>query len=145
MPCRVLLADDHRLVRQGLRALLEKSGDFVIYEAADGREACRLARKHVPDVAVLDLAMPVMDGLQALREIRAGAAPIRTIILSMYCDPPYVAQAMRAGADGYVLKSEAAGDLIRAIREARRGRRHLSPGVKFSMRTMRRRRSRSRS
>lgn len=132
MPCRVLLADDHRIVRQGLRALLEKAGYCVISEAADGREACRLAKRLRPDVAVLDLAMPVMDGLQALREIRATTSGIRTIMLSMYRDAPYVSKALRAGADGYVLKTEAAGDLIRAIRAAMRGGAYLSPGVASS-------------
>ena len=129
MPCTVLLADDHRLVRQGLRALLERAGYEVVAEAADGREACRLARKLTPDVAVLDLAMPVMNGLEALRRIRAMLPRTSAIMLSMHRDAPFVSEAFEAGAKAYVLKTEAADDLIRAIQEARSGRPYLGAGV----------------
>lgn len=129
MPCRVLLADDHQLVREGLRALLERAGHAVVGEAADGREACRLARKLQPDIALLDLSMPLLNGLDAAREIQRGSPRTRTILLTMYTERPFVLQAMQAGARGYVLKSQAAEDLIRAIRDVLRGAAYLSPGV----------------
>jgi len=124
MPCRVLLAEDHQIVRQGVRALLEKAGHTVVGEAADGREACELAQKFQPNIAVLDLAMPLLNGLDAISEIRRV-----TILLTMYTDRPYVLQALQAGAKGYVLKTQAADDLVRAIQEVRRGAVYLSPGV----------------
>jgi DNA-binding NarL/FixJ family response regulator len=129
MPCRVLLADDHQIVRQGLRALLEKAGHSVVGEAADGREACELARKLQPNIAVLDLAMPLLNGMDAIVEILRVSPGTITILLTMHTDRPYVLQALRAGAKGYVLKSQAADDLIRAIQEVRAGAVYLSPGV----------------
>jgi two-component system, NarL family, response regulator NreC len=129
MPCRVLLADDHQIVRDGLRALLEKAGHIVVGEAADGRQACQLARKLQPNIALLDLSMPLLNGLDAIREIRRVSPDTRTILLTMYADRPYVLQAMQAGARGYVLKSQAAADLIQAIQEVLRGAAYLSPGV----------------
>ena len=129
MPCRVLLADDHQIVRQGLRALLEKAGHSVVGEAADGREACELAQKLQPNVAVLDLAMPLLNGLDAIGEIRRVSPGTLTILLTMYTDRPYVLRALQAGAKGYVLKSQAADDLVRAIREVWAGAVYLSPGV----------------
>jgi DNA-binding NarL/FixJ family response regulator len=129
MPCRVLLAEDHQIVRQGLRALLEKAGHSVVGEAADGREACELAQKLQPNIAVLDLAMPLLNGLDAIGEIRRVSPNTVTILLTMYTDRPYVLQALQAGAKGYVLKTQAADDLVRAIQEVRRGAVYLSPGV----------------
>ena len=129
MLCRVLLADDHQIVRQGLRALLEKAGHSVVGEAADGREACELAQKLQPNVAVLDLAMPLLNGLDAIGEIRRVSPGTLTILLTMYTDRPYVLRALQAGAKGYVLKSQAADDLVRAIREVWAGAVYLSPGV----------------
>jgi len=129
MPCRVLLAEDHQIVRQGLRALLEKAGHSVVGEAADGREACELAQKLQPNIAVLDLAMPLLNGLDAISEIRRVSPNTVTILLTMYTDRPYVLQALQAGAKGYVLKTQAADDLVRAIQEVRRGAVYLSPGV----------------
>ena len=130
---RVLLADDHQIVRQGLRGLLEKAGHEVVGEAADGQEALRLARTLTPDIAVLDLSMPRLNGLDAAREIRRMSPEIKTILLTMYTDKGYVLQAMKVGAKGYVLKTEAAEDLIRAIREISRGETYLSPGVAASI------------
>ncbi len=130
---RVLLADDHQIVREGLRGLLEKAGHTVVGEAADGHEALRLARSLAPDIAVLDLSMPLLNGLDAAREIRRVAPEIKTILLTMYTDKGYVLQAMKAGAKGYVLKTQAAEDLIRAIREISRGEVYLSPGVAASV------------
>src|SRR5205809_8135624 len=133
MPCRVLLDDDHQIVRQGLRALLEKAGHTVVGEAADGREACELAHKLQPNIAVLDLAMPLLNGLDAIGEIRRVSPNTVTILLTMYTDRPYVLQALRAGAKGYVLKTQAADDLIRAIQEVLRGAIYVSPGVAASL------------
>ena len=129
MRCRVLLADDRQIVRQGLRALLKKAGHSVVGEAADGREACELAQKLQPNVAVLERAMPLLNGLDAIRKIRRVSPKTVTILLTMYTDRPYVLQALQAGAKGYVLKTQAADDLVRAIQEVRRGAVYLSPGV----------------
>ena len=133
MSCRLLLADDHHIVRQALRGLLEKAGHEVIGEASDGREALKLARTLNPDIAVLDLSMPLLNGVDATREIRRLSPGIRTILLTMYTDKGYVLQALRAGARGYVLKTQAAEDLISAIREISRGETYLSPGVAASV------------
>ncbi len=133
MRSRVLLADDHQIVRQGLHGLLEKAGHEVVGEAADGREALRLAQTLRPDIAVLDLSMPLLNGLEAAREIERLAPGTKTILLTMYPDKAYVLQAMRAGVKGYVLKTQAAEDLIRAIRETSRGEVYLSPGVAASV------------
>lgn len=130
---RVLLADDHQIVRQGLRGLLERAGHVVIAEAADGHEALRLARAEKPDVAVLDLAMPLLNGLDAARELHRLFPEIKTILLTMYTDKGYVLQALKAGAKGYILKTQAAEDLIRAIREISRGEVYLSPSVAASV------------
>jgi two-component system, NarL family, response regulator NreC len=129
MGCRVLLADDHQIVREGLRALLEKVGHVVVGEAADGRQACALARKLQPNIAVLDLSMPLRNGLDSIREIQRVSPGTKAILLTMYTDRPYVLQAVQAGARGYVLKSQAAQDLLRAIQEVLRGAAYLSPGV----------------
>src|SRR4051812_20102588 len=102
---RVLLADDHQIVRQGLRGLLEKAGHEVIGEAADGREAIKLVRALGPDLAVMDISMPLLNGLDAAREIRRIAPETMTILLTMYTDKAYVLEALRAGAKGYVLKT----------------------------------------
>jgi DNA-binding NarL/FixJ family response regulator len=129
MRCRVLLADDHQIVRQGVRALLEDAGHVVVGEAADGREACQLARRLQPDIAVLDLSMPILNGVDAAREIRRLSPRTRAIVLTMYTERPFVLQAMQAGARGYVVKSQAAEDLIQAIREVLSGAAYLSPAV----------------
>jgi len=130
---RVLLADDHQIVRQGLRGILEKAGHVVVGEAADGHEALKLARTLKPEIAVIDLSMPLLNGLDAAREIHNLSPEIKTIMLTMYPDKGYVLQALKVGAKGYVLKSQAADDLIRAIREISRGEVYLSPGVAASV------------
>ena len=129
MPLRVLLADDHLLFRQGLRALLEREALHVVGEADNGHEAVRLARELRPDVAVLDLAMPLLNGLDAAREIHQASPRTRTILLTMHTEDPYVGKALQAGIKGYVLKTQASADLIQAIREVHRGAIYLSPGV----------------
>jgi DNA-binding NarL/FixJ family response regulator len=130
---RVLLADDHPIVRQGVRGLLEEAGHKVVGEAADGHEAVRLARTLNPDVVVLDLSMPLLNGLDAARELRRLLPEIKTILLTMYSDKAYVLQAMKAGAKGYVLKTQATEDLIRAIRGISRGEVYLSPSIAASV------------
>ena len=129
MPTQVLLADDHQIVRQGLRALLEREGFRVVGEAADGREAVRLSGETHPDVVVLDLAMPALNGLDAAREILRGSPRAKAILLTMHTEDPYVLEALRGGISGYVLKTQAGDDLVRAIREVTRGSLYLSPGV----------------
>ncbi|MBI4609186.1 MAG: response regulator transcription factor [Candidatus Rokubacteria bacterium] len=129
MPLRILLADDHLIVRQGVKAVLEREGFEVVAEAGDGHEAVQMAREHHPDVAVLDLAMPLLNGLDAAREIPPVSPRTRTILLTVYADDPYVVKALQAGISGYVLKTQAAADLVRAIQEVSRGAIYLSPGV----------------
>jgi len=130
---RVLIADDHQIVRQGLRALLEKAGHVVVAEAANGREAIQLAGVHKVDIAVLDMIMPVLNGVDSARELVRVAPQIRTILLTMVADRPYVIEALRAGAKGYVLKTQAAEDLVRAIDEVSRGAVYISPAVAVSL------------
>ena len=129
MPINVLLADDHLTVTQSLRAFLEREGFRVVGEAADGREAVRLARALGPDVAVLDVSMPLLNGVAAAREIQRACPGTRTILLTMHAEDPYVQQAIQAGVQGYVLKKQAVMDLVQAIQEVCRGHVYLSPGV----------------
>jgi len=129
MNCRILLADDHQIVRQGLRSLLEKAGHSVVAEASDGREALGLARALRPQIAVLDLSMPLINGLELSLELREQCASVRSILLTMHADRRYVTHALRAGARGYVLKTQAAEDLLGAIPVVCRGQVYLSPGL----------------
>jgi DNA-binding NarL/FixJ family response regulator len=127
---RVLLADDHAIVREGLRALLEREPDLaVVAEAGDGREALRLAEETRPDVAALDLSMPLLSGLEAARQMAQWGRGPRPILLTMHAEDRYVLEALRAGVRGYVLKKQAAADLVRAIREVAGGSVYLSPGI----------------
>ena len=129
MTTRILLADDHAVVRQGLKALLERDGFEVIAEADDGRAAVSHARERCPDVAVLDFSMPLLNGLDAAVEILRACPRARAILLTMHTDDHYVLAALRAGVKGYVVKTQASGDLVRAIHEVRRGMTYLSPGI----------------
>ncbi len=129
MSLRILLADDHGIFRQGVKALLEREGFRVDGEAGDGHAAIQLAEQLTPDVAVLDLTMPLLNGLDAAREIARLSPRTRTILLTMHTEDPYVAKALAAGIRGYVLKSQAAEDLVQAIREVSKGAVYLSPGV----------------
>jgi len=129
MPIRILLADDHVMFRQGLRVLLEQAGMSVIGEASDGQEALRLAHEHTPDVAVLDLAMPSLNGLETARRLRETLPQTKIVLLTMYPEEPYVLEALQAGAVGYVLKTQAAGDIVQAIRDALQGAMYLSSRV----------------
>jgi DNA-binding NarL/FixJ family response regulator len=124
---RVLIADDHGIVRSGLRMLIERQGDMsVVAEADDGVDALTLTQAERPDVAVLDVSMPRMTGLQAAREIRAHSPDTRVLLLSMHDDERYFFEGLEAGAAGYVLKRAADTDLINALRTVAGGRTFLS-------------------
>ena len=129
-PVRVLIADDHAVVRQGIRIVLEEAGGFeVVGEASDGDEAFALVEQLRPDVALLDVTMPGRTGLEVARDLRAGGSEAAVLILSMHDDPEYVLQAVRAGADGYVLKDVAPAELRQAIRTVHDGREYFSERV----------------
>jgi two-component system, NarL family, response regulator NreC len=129
MALRILLADDHHIVRQALRSLLEAEGLRVAGEAADGPGAVEQARACRPDVAVLDLSMPRLTGIEAARQIRAAVPDAKLVLLTIHREDHYVRAALRAGISGYVLKTQAAADLLRAIHEVATGGLYLSPGV----------------
>src|SRR6266568_7702482 len=127
---RVILADDHTVVRQGLRALLAAEGDIeIVGEAENGRQAIQLVKKLLPDVAIIDIAMPVLNGLEATRQITRSVPTTKVLILSSYSDDEYVSQLTEAGAAGYLVKQTAANDLLKAIREAQRGNAYFSPAI----------------
>ncbi len=127
---RIVIADDHGIVRSGIRLLLERQEDLeVIAEAADGIEAREVVVRERPDLAILDVKMPGLTGLQATREIKAQTPETNVLILSMHDDERYLFEALRAGASGYVLKSQADTDLLDAIRSVERGEPFLSPGA----------------
>lgn len=130
MKIRVLIADDHKIVRDGLRALIERAeGMEVVAEAETGREAVGLALKHRPDIVVMDISMPELNGIDAARRIRQEAPECRVIALSMHADRQYVDGMLRAGVSGYLLKDCAAEELIRCIHVVRAGRICLSSGI----------------
>ncbi len=129
MPVRIVLADDHVLVRQGLKSLLEREGHQVVAEAADGQEALRLVDSLKPEVAIFDISMPVLNGLNAGREVAQSFPKTKTILLTQHDEEQYVSEALDAGVRGYVLKSQATSDLLEAIRQVSRGQVYLSPGV----------------
>ncbi len=129
MPCRVLLADDHVVVRDGLKALLEREGFDVVGEASTGREAVELARELRPDVAVLDISMPVLGGVQAARALRESAPSVRLVALTVHSEEQYVLGALEAGFTGYVLKSQAGSQLVSAIQEVANGSVYLSASI----------------
>ena len=127
---RILLADDHTVVRKGLRLLLESHPDFkVIAEASNGREAVALAEEHAPDVVVLDVAMPLLNGIEAARQISVKLPAAAIVFLSMHSDEGYVLKALKAGAKAYLLKDSAEDDLITAIRVVKDGKAFFSPAI----------------
>jgi DNA-binding NarL/FixJ family response regulator len=130
MSIAVLLADDNRMMREGLRALLERQSDMkVVAEADNGRAAVEMTRKHKPSVAVLDLTMPVLNGIEAARQIAEACLATRTIILSVHSEKRFVTEALRAGAAGYILKDCAFEELAHAIRTTAANQTYLSPAV----------------
>ena len=129
-PLRILLADDHTVVRQGLRKVLEARPEWqVVAEAGDGREAVRLAEETTPDIAILDVAMPLLNGIEAVRQIARKAPGTRVLVLSMHNDEAYVTQMLRAGAAGYLLKDSADVDLLQAVEAVAAGKSFFSPAI----------------
>jgi DNA-binding NarL/FixJ family response regulator len=127
---RILLVDDHTVVRKGLRLLLESQPGFaVIADAADGREAVELAERHLPDVVVMDIAMPILNGIEAARQITAKVPRAAIIFLSMHSDESYVLKALKVGARGYLLKDSAEYDLINAVKAVSEGKAFFSPAI----------------
>lgn len=130
MPIRVILADDHQLVRAGLRALLESFTDVeVLAECSDGQEALAAVGAHRPDVVLLDITMPGMNGLEVARRVPKASPATRVLVLSMHAGPEYVAQAMRAGIDGYLIKDAAVDELRSALDAIAAGRPYISPAI----------------
>jgi two-component system response regulator NreC len=129
-PLRLLIADDHTLVRQGLRRILEgQPGWEVVAETGDGREAVRLTAELRPDVVLLDIAMPHLNGVEAMQQIERRVPGVRVLVLSMYADEAYVTRAIRAGASGYLLKDSADTDLIKGITAVAQGKSFFSPAA----------------
>ena len=130
MSVRLILVDDHPMLRQGLRALLDQEEDLeVVAEAGDGRTAVEQADNEQPDLVVMDLALPQLNGIEATRQIRANCPQTKIIALSQHMDSRYVEGALEAGADGYVLKREAVGELVQAVRAVTAGQAYLSPFI----------------
>ncbi len=133
-PARVLLADDHTLVRQGVRLMIDRAPDLtVVAEAADGQEALRILQAGGIDLAVLDVSMPLMTGLQVARAVQRDGLDVQMLILSMHENEQYLFEALRCGAAGYVHKSVADRDLLRACRAALRGEPFLYPGAMMTL------------
>ena len=129
-PIRVVLADDHAVVRKGIREFLEQEGDIVVVaEAVDGVQAVSLVVEHRPDVAVLDIQMPGMSGIEATRQIKAQSPGVRVLVLTAYDDDPYIFALLHAGANGYILKTADSAELVRALRAVHRGESALDSAV----------------
>jgi len=127
---RVLLADDHTLMRRGLRLIVEQQPDLVVVgEAEDGRQAVALSASLKPNVSVLDIGMPNLNGIEAAKQITEGESAAAVVILSMHADETYILRALKAGARGYLLKDSAESDLVRAIRSVADGKSFFSPAV----------------
>ena len=129
MAIRIVLADDHVLVRQGLKSLLEREKLQVVAEASDGQEVIRLAETHQPDIAIIDISMPTLNGIDAARELARSCPKTRVILLTQHEEEQYIHEALRARVKGYVLKSQVASDLVHAIQGVSKGGTYLSPGV----------------
>lgn len=129
MSIRILLTDNYRMERQGLKSLLEQKGFSIVGEASDGRQATRLAEETTPDIVVLDLTMPLMNGDSVAKAIQHSGSQPKVVALTVHKEAPYVLEALRAGIKGYVLKSCAAEELLLAIREVLRGSTYLSTGI----------------
>ncbi len=133
MAIRVILADDHALVRQGLKSLLEREGFLVVAEVADGHEALRQVQMLRPEIVILDISMPVLNGLDAAREITRTFPESKVILLTQHDEEQYLSGALEAGVKGYVLKTQVASDLILALRQVSRGGVYLSPGISAAL------------
>lgn len=133
MPIRIVLADDHVLVRQGLKSLLEREKFQVLAEASDGQDAVRLTETHNPDIVVLDISMPTLNGIDAARELARSCPKAKAILLTQHEEEQYIHEALQASVKGYVLKNQAASDLIQAIQQVSRGEFYLSPGISRSV------------
>lgn len=129
MPVRIVLADDHVVVRQGLRTLLEREKFQVVAEASDGQEAIRLTEAHHPDIAVIDISMPILNGIDTVRELGRSCPKTKTILLTQHEEDQYIREALEVGVKGYVVKNQVASDLVHAIQQVSRGQFYLSPGV----------------
>ncbi len=129
MPIRVVLADDHVLVRQALRSLLERERVQVLAEASDGQEIVRFCESLNPDIAVVDIRMPTLNGIDAARELARSCPKTKTILLTQHDEEEYIHEALEVGVRGYVLKNQVAADLILAIQQVARGEFYLSPGI----------------
>jgi DNA-binding NarL/FixJ family response regulator len=130
MSITIVLADDHRVVREGLRALLERHDDIkVVGEAADGQEAVKLAATLKPDVVVMDISMPVLNGIEATQQVLEVSPSSKVIILSMYSTSEHIFRSFKAGAQGYLLKESAGEDVVNAVRVVREGRRYLTDKI----------------
>src|SRR5882724_2227290 len=126
MSIRAILADDHVLVRQGLKSLLEREKIAVLAEASDGQELIRLAQTHKPDIVVVDISMPILNGIDAVRELVKTCPKTKSILLTQHEDDQYIREALEAGVRAYLLKSQAAKDLLQAIQQVLRGGVYLS-------------------
>jgi DNA-binding NarL/FixJ family response regulator len=129
MAIRVVLADDHVLVRQGLKSLLEREKFQVVAEASDGQEVIRLAQTLHPDIAVIDISMPTLNGVDAARELARSCPKTKVILLTQHEEEQYIREALQARVKGYVLKRQVASDLVHAMQQVSRGGIYLSPGV----------------
>ena len=128
-PLSILLADDHAMVRQGLRRVLEGQPNWQVLEACDGRAAVQIAAEREPDVAVLDITMPLLNGIEATRQIHDRSLKTRVLILSMHADDVYVTQGLRAGAAGYLLKESADTELLEGVAAVADGKSFFSPAI----------------
>jgi DNA-binding NarL/FixJ family response regulator len=133
MSHRILLADDHAIVRNGIKHILIQAGFTVVGETSNGRDAVQMAKELNPDVAILDFAMPLLNGIDAVRQIREFCPRTKTLLLTMYKDEPYVLRALRAGVNGYILKTQPPADLIESIRSVAQGGLYLSPMISESV------------
>jgi two-component system response regulator NreC len=129
-PVRILIADDHAIIRRGLCALLTNEPNFeIVAEASDGREAVELAERELPHVAILDVSMPILNGLEAARQISSRLGEIQIVMLTVHADESYLLNALKAGARGYVLKSSAEFEIVEAVHAVSQGKAYFSPKV----------------
>lgn len=129
-PIRILIADDHAIIRGGLRALLASEPGFeIVAEAGDGRQAVELAERELPNVAILDISMPILNGLEAARQISSKLQEIQLVMLTVHADECYLLNALKAGARGYVLKSSSEFEIVEAVRAVAQGKAYFSPKV----------------